>query len=171
MVPQFFPNWISRKDTTRFLFLPLTSRRLPTSPHLVCSSSSGFLLAWEMQAKCSKEWWTRFLVTSLSVLSMWMTFWFSPRKSVLMFLTCEKFFSSAGNMGLQSVYLSVSLLFWRLNSLATESLLQVVHLCPSTLMSSRIFQFPPISLLSRDFWVFSTFTKDSWRMLQVFWLR
>ena len=31
--------------TTRFLSLPLTSRRLPSSPHLVCLSASGFLLA------------------------------------------------------------------------------------------------------------------------------
>ena len=45
MVPQFFPNWIYRKDSTRFLCLPLTSRGPPSSPPLVCSSSSGFLLA------------------------------------------------------------------------------------------------------------------------------
>jgi len=70
-------------------------------------------------------------------------------------------FELCRNMGLQSVYPSVRFLFQRLNSLATESLLQVVHLCPSTPLSSRIFQFPPISLLSRDFWVFSTFTEDS----------
>ena len=56
---------------------------------------------------------------------------------------------------------SVSLLFQRLNFLAIESLLRVVHLCPSTLMSSRIFQFPLINLVSRDFWVFSTFTEKS----------
>ena len=51
----FFPNWIPRKDTTRFLCLPLTSRRLPSSLHLVCLSFSGFLLAWEMQTKHSKN--------------------------------------------------------------------------------------------------------------------
>ena len=51
----FFPNWTSRKDTTRFLCLPLTSRRMPSSLPLVCLSSSGFPLAWEMQVKCSRE--------------------------------------------------------------------------------------------------------------------
>ena len=94
-------------EGTSFLSPLNTSRRLPSSPPLACTSSSVCPLASGTLATPSKGWRISFLVILHFVLFKWMPYWSSAR-------TLERVFSSVRrSMDSPLAFPSVSLLSQR----------------------------------------------------------